>query len=106
MRLFLILCLLAASVFMGPPGSAQAHDQHALQVQMMNGHHHDGAPDQGGDNGKAHAVAHVCPGCALVAQTFVAASAFDIRALPKLPANPPSLKAFHSNPIPPPPRES
>ena len=104
-RVLLIFALLIASAFMGPPASAQVHDQQAQhQSHAMNGHHHK-APDEEQNNGKAHAVAHVCPGCALVAQPLLAEIGADPRALPQLPPNPASLQAFHSNPIPPPPRD-
>jgi hypothetical protein len=105
MRLLLIFALLIASAFMGGAASTEAHAQEAQhQSHAMEGHHHDRAPDQ--DSGKTHAVAHVCPGCALVAQPLLAEVASDPRALPQMPPNAASLQAFHSNPIPPPPRKS
>jgi len=104
MRLLLILALTIASVFIGPPASALAHAHH--HSHAMNGHHHDGAPNQDQDSGKAHGVAHVCPGCALVAQPLLAAVTAGQRALPQLPPNAVSLHPFHSIPISPPPRES
>jgi hypothetical protein len=105
MRVLLILALLLASVFMGPQAGAQSHAEHAQhQMHAMTGHQHDGGQDQDRDGGKAHAALHVCPGCALVAPPLLRERTVERLALPRRPANPPSLTAFNANPIPPPPR--
>lgn len=100
MRLFLILALLVASAGFAPAAGAHAHSDLARHHMHHQGH------DGDSDTGKAHAVAHVCPGCALVGQPFVAAAGPAPIALPRLPANPPSPRSFDANPIPPPPRSA
>ena len=105
MRLLLILALLFASVTFGQP--AAAHDHHeAMQhhADMAQGDHRRHGHEGELDDGKSHAVVHVCPGCALIGQPVVAEAALASAALPGLPANPPSLHSFQDNPIPPPPR--
>jgi hypothetical protein len=102
MRVLLILSLMFASAIMGPAVSAhEVHEAH--HSHSMDRHQGD---DPGGrrDNDKAHAVAHVCPGCALVDQQVVSEFSPVPIMLPKLPAVPPLLASIEANPIPPPPR--
>ena len=104
MRLLLILALVMVSVGFGPPAGAREHHEraqhHAMAAHGEHGNEHDG--DQ--DRGATHAVAHICPGCALVGQAIVLDDGAAPHALPDLPANPPALVSFDANPIPPPPR--
>jgi hypothetical protein len=102
-RLLLILALIVASAGFGPAAGARA-EQPAT-------HHHHGAAHQHGDHGDsqeqgngAPTAIHVCPGCAMIGQPAIAALASPPAALPRLPANPPSLRSFDAHPIPPPPR--
>lgn len=102
MRLFLILALLVASAGFAPAVGAHAPAHSDMARHDMHHQSHDGDSD----TGKAHAVAHVCPGCALVGQLVVAAAGPIAIALPRLPANPRSPRSFDANPIPPPPRSA
>lgn len=107
MRLLLIFALLLASATFGPPGNAQAHHDDAQHhSHAAEGHHEHGGPDGTHDSDGAHAVVHVCPGCAVFDQLLVADAGAAHVALPRLPANPLSPRSFHANPIPPPPRLS
>ena len=106
MRLLLILVLLVASLGFGPPAGAQAHhDATQHQSHAAHGDHRHGEHD-GDRRDEAFAAAHVCLGCALVGQAAVAEGSTIPTSLPRLPGNPPSLRSFDSNPIPPPPRLS
>ena len=102
MRLMLILALLLSSLAFVQPADAHADHPAAAQHHSLAGH------EQGGDrDGTAsHALAHVCPGCALVGAATVAGGAVEPPALPELPANPPAPASFDANPIPPPPRSA
>ena len=105
MRLLLILALVIASVTFGPPAAAQPeHEMGQHHTQMAYSHHsQDGHRGSAGEN-TSHAVTHVCPGCALMGEPQVAGAEAPLVALPALPPNPHSLRSFHANPIPPPPR--
>jgi hypothetical protein len=100
MRLLLILALMIASIGVGPPAGARENHEHAQHHPVTAHGEHDGD----GERSAAHAVAHVCPGCALVGEAVVLEEEMVPQALPGLPANPPALVAFGANPIPPPPR--
>lgn len=105
MRLLLILALLAASLGFGPPASARSHHDRGEHASHAATHDH-GLQNDREEQGKGHAVVHVCPGCAFLgAPTLPQELVVSLR-LPRLPANPPSLRSFDANPIPPPPREA
>ena len=105
MRLLLILALLAASVGLAPPAAAQTdHRMAQHHSHAMHGDHRRGGHEGDHDTGKAAALAHVCPGCALLGQPDMADAGMLPAALPRLPANPPLPRSFDANPIPPPPR--
>jgi hypothetical protein len=100
MRFLMIFALLLASLGFGPAVSAQSH--HEVAGQHHAGHERDDDGDSA--HGETQPVAHVCPGCAFLAEPAPAALAVAPASLPCLPADPPSLQPFHANPIPPPPR--
>ncbi len=100
MRLLLIFALLLASLGFGPQASAQPHREVAGQHHA--GHERDPGSDRTHD--EAQPVAHVCAGCAFLAEAPLGAIAAPPASVPRLPADPPSLQPFHANPIPPPPR--
>lgn len=104
MRFLLILALLVASIGFGPPVAAQSHhdaaEHHVADGGLGHGEH------EGDWQDKTWPMAHVCAGCALLNQSFLADTGIAPVALPRLPENPPSLGSFHANPIPPPPRLS
>ena len=106
MRLLLILALLVASVGFGPTVAAQAHHEATQHhSHAADGDHRHGEHD-GDRQDEAFGAAHVCLGCALVGQPADAVGSMLPTPLPRLPGNPPSLRSFDSNPIPPPPRLS
>ena len=106
MRLLLILALLIASVGFGPPVAAQAHHEPTQHHSHTAHDDHRHGEHDGDRRDEAFAAAHVCLGCALVGQSAVTGGSTVPAALPCLPGNPPSLRSFDSNPIPPPPRLS
>ena len=98
LRLALLVLLAAAAVAPSAPAGARA--DHAAHHAMVPGEAH-GDPDRAS---KGHAVAHVCPGCALAAEPAAAGVAVPLADLPGLPANAAEPRPFAINPIPPPPR--
>jgi hypothetical protein len=102
-RLLLILCLIVASAGFGAPVGAQA-PHHGTEDHAPMAHHDTMPHDSERGSGKASVVVHVCPGCAVVGPAIPATAEPAPRTLPALPADPPALISFDSNPIPPPPR--
>jgi hypothetical protein len=107
MRLLVIFALLLVSLGLGPPASAQEHHEGAGQHQSHGTHEEH---RRGGEGDREHhevqPVAHVCPGCAFLAEPPLADGAATRISVPRLPLDPPSLQPFHANPISPPPRLS
>lgn len=100
MRLLLILALLLSSLAFAQPAGAHADHQAAAP------HHSHAGHEDGQDGAAGQAVAHICPGCAVVGAAAAIGAAVEPPALPERPANPPALASFDAHPIPPPPRSA
>ena len=106
MRLLLIAVLMVASLGFAPSAGAQAHHETAEHHSHAAHDEHSSGGQQDHGKEKTSAVVHVCPGCAFLSAPMLADAGPVPMALPRLPANPASLRSFNANPIPPPPRLS
>jgi hypothetical protein len=107
-HLLLITALVMSLLGLSTPLAAHHADAHDHAATA--GHEVLGEPGDGQDNraGKDshHPVAHVCPGCAIIAAAEVVEPGAPWVPLQGLATDPALLLSIHNNPIPPPPRRS